>query len=243
MSDADHSLSSETQARLASVTAATVSMQLLKRGIRNSWMRGPMPIARDQPRVVGPAFTFRFLPLREDLSTLESYGKPTSIRAAIEAMPAGAVIVIDARGEQGAATLGDLLVARIKMRGGLAVVSDGPMRDMAEIRKVGLPLFCTGATAPPSIARLTFADWQQPIGCGGVAVLPGDVIVGDEDGVVVLPQALADEVARDAVEQERFERFAQMKILTGAPVAGLYPPNEETQAAYQAWCAAGEPEL
>ena len=233
----------ETLETLRGVTAATVSMQLLKRGIRNCWMRGPLPIDRDQPRIVGPAFTFRFLPLREDLSTLESYAKPTSIRAAIEDLPAGAVAVIDARGEQGAATLGDLLVARIKMRGGLAVVSDGPMRDMAEIRKLGFPLFCTGATAPPSIARLTFAGWQEPIGCGGVAVIPGDVIIGDEDGVVVLPRALADEVARDAVVQERFERFAQMKILAGAPVAGLYPPNEETQAAYQAWCEAGEPEI
>ena len=193
-------LAPETMTALASVSAATVSMQLLKRGIRNCWMRGPRPLERDQPRIVGPAFTFRFLPLREDLSTLESYAKPTSIRAAIEALPAGVVVVIDARGEPGAATLGDLLVARIKMRGACAVVSDGPMRDMAEIRKLGFPLFCTGATAPPSIARLTFSGWQEPIGCGGVAVLPGDVIVGDEDGVVVLPRALDHDLARDAVE-------------------------------------------
>ncbi len=232
----------ETLETLATVSAATVSMQLLKRGIRNASMTGPRPLDPAGPRVAGPAFTLRFLPMREDLATLDSYAKPGSIRQAIEEIPPGCFVVIDARGEQGAGTLGDILVARLKARGAVAVASDGPMRDVAEIRALDLPIFCTGAVAPPSIARLTFTGWQEPVGCGGVAVIPGDLVVGDEDGVVVVPRALAEEVARDAVEQERFERFVQIKVKQGAPVQGLYPPNEETLAAYQAWLEAGEPE-
>ena len=236
-------ITQDTLDTLAAVSAATVSMQLLKRGIRNASMIGPRPLDPAGPRIAGPAYTLRFLPAREDLATLESYARPGSIRHAIEEMPPGQVVVIDARGEQGAATLGDILAARLKVRGALAVVSDGPMRDVAEIRPLGLPVFCTGAVAPPSIARLAFTGWQEPVGCGGVAVIPGDIIVADEDGAVVVPRALAAEVARDALEQERFERFVQMKVKAGAPVEGLYPPSEETLAAYQAWLEAGEPEV
>jgi len=227
---------------LTAVSGATVSMQLLKRGIRNASMIGPRPLDPSQTRVAGPAYTMRFLPLREDLATLESYARPGSMRQAIEEMPPGQVVVIDARGEPGAGTLGDILAARLKALGALAVVSDGPMRDVAEIRPIGLPIFCTGAVAPPSIARLTFAGWQESVGCGGVAVIPGDVIVADEDGAVVVPRALAEEVARDAVEQERFEHYVQVRVKAGASVQGLYPPNEETLAAYQAWLEAGAPD-
>lgn len=236
-------LNDDTLTTLAGVTTATISMQLLKRGIRKNWMAGPKSLTPDAAKIVGEAYTLRFVPMREDLATPASYARPDSIRAAIEAMPPGKVVVIDARGEQGCATLGDILAARLKARGALGVVSDGPMRDVADLRKVGLPVYCTGAVAPPSIAGLLFAGWEQPIGCGGVAVYPGDIVVGDEDGVVALPRALADEVARDAPEQERFERFAQLKVATGAPVQGLYPPSDETLAAYRAWCEAGEPEL
>jgi regulator of RNase E activity RraA len=235
-------VSPETLSALRSVTTATVSMQLLKRGIRRCWIAGAKSIHPPGRRLVGVAFTFRFVPLREDLSTPESYAKEGSIRDAIEAMPAGTVAVIDARGEQGAATLGDILAARMQQRGVLGAVSDGPVRDLAAIKALDFPLFCTGAAAPPSIAGLCFAGWEEPIGCGGVTVLPGAVIVGDEDGVVVVPRALADEVAQGAPEQERFEHFVQLRIARGAPVKGLYPPSQETRAAYEAWCAAGEPE-
>ena len=239
--DADqNAVGSEVIEVLASVSTATLSMQLLKRGIRNASMIGPRPLEPSGPRVVGPAYTLRYLPLREDLATLESYADPGSVREAIEAVPAGAFVVIDARGEQGAGALGDIFVARLQSLGAVAAVSDGPMRDVAEIRPLGFPVFCTGAVAPPSIARLTFADWQVPVACGEVAVIPGDMLVGDEDGVVVVPHALAAEVARDAAEQERFERFVQMKVKRGASLPGLYPPGEETLAAYQAWLEAGE---
>ena len=233
---------SEVIETIASVSTATLSMQLLKRGIRNASMIGPRPLDPKGRRVAGPAYTLRFLPGREDLATLESYARPGSVREAIEAVPAGAFVVIDARGEQGAATLGDILVARLQILGAVAAVSDGPMRDVAEIRPLGFPIFCSGAVAPPSIARLIFADWQIPVACGQVAVIPGDILVGDEDGVVVVPRALAEEVARDAVEQERFERFVQIRVKNGASVQGLYPANEQTLAAYQAWLEAGEPE-
>lgn len=231
----------ETLEALRAVSVATITMQLLKRGIRRAAMIGPRPLDPSGPRVAGIAYTMRFLPGREDLATLESYARPGSIRQAIEELPAGAFVAIDARGEQGAGTLGDILAGRLKALGAVAVVSDGPMRDVHDIRAVGLPIFCTGAVAPPSIARLAFADWQRPIGCGEVAVVPGDVLVGDLDGVVVVPRALAAEVAEAALEQERFERYAQMKVKEGAPVQGLYPPNEETLAAYRAWLEAGEP--
>jgi regulator of RNase E activity RraA len=242
MDAGQNAVGSEVVEVLTSVSAATLSMQLLKRGIRNASMIGPQPLDPSGPRVAGPAYTLRFLPGREDLATPDSYGKPGSIRQAIEEVPSGAFVVIDARGEHGAATLGDILAARLRALGAVAAVSDGPMRDVAEIRALGFPVFCTGAVAPPSIARLVFTDWQVPVGCGKVAVIPGDILVGDEDGVVVVPRALAEEVARDAVEQERFERFAQMKVKKGASVHGLYPPNQETLAAYRSWLEAGEPE-
>ena len=127
--------------QLAEVSVATINMQLLKRGIRHSWMAGPLSLGPGTPRIVGEAYTLRFIPMREDLATLEAYARPDSIRAAIEAMPADRIVVIDTHGEPGCATLGDILIARLKARGALGVVSDGPMRDVADVRKVGLPVF------------------------------------------------------------------------------------------------------
>ena len=235
-------LAPQTLEVLGTVGTATLSMQLLKRGIRRHWMNGPRPLDPAHARFIGEAFTLRFLPLREDLGSPESYARPGSLREAIEAMPPGRVMVVDACGEQGAATIGDLLLWRMQRRGAIAFVSDGAVRDVAEVRQVGLPTFCSGATAPPSIAGLVFAGWGAPIGCGGATVLPGDIVAGDEDGVVVVPRALADEIAENAPEQERFERYVQMRVRRGDPVLGLYPPNEQSLQAYQAWLDAGEPE-
>ena len=175
------------------------------------------------------------MPLREDLSTLESYSQPVSIRQAIEQVTPGQVVVIDAGGALGCGTLGDILMARLQARGCAGVVTDGALRDIAGIREVGLPAFCAGAAAPPSVGGLAFAGWQETIGCGGVAVVPGDIIVADEDGAVVVPRALADELAPDALEQERYETFAQERVRSGAPVIGLYPATEESLAEYEAW--------
>ena len=219
---------------LRGISTATLTMQLIKRGIRRGWMAGTKPLRPGGPRLVGPAFTLRFVPGREDISTRESYGAPNSLRDAIEDMPAGAVAVIDSRGEQGAGTLGDILAGRMKQRGVAGIVSDGPMRDIAGIRAVDIPIWCNGVAAPPSIAALWFAGWQEPIGCGGVAVFPDDIIVADDDGAVVLPQALATEIAADGRDQEDLEAWILTEIERGEPVKGLYPPNEAAMARYRA---------
>ena len=216
------------------ISTATLTTVLLKKGLRNVWMRGPRPVRTGQPRLVGPAFTLRFVPAREDLATPESWASPISTRAAIEAMPAGAIAVADAMGVTDAGIFGDILCARIAKRGVMALVTDGVMRDMAGVLGTGLPVWCAGTAAPPSVAGLTFVAWQQPIGCGGVAVFPDDVIVADDDGAVVIPQALVAAVAAAAPEQERMEAWIMAEVEKGASLPGLYPMNAETQARYEA---------
>ena len=185
-------------------------------------------------RVAGPAFTVRFIPAREDLATPESWSSPKSTRAAIEAMPAGCIAVIDANGNRDAGCWGDILCARMAKRGVTALVSDGVVRDVAGVLSTGLPVWAAGVAAPPSVAGLTFVDWQQPIGCGGVAVFPDDVIVADRDGAVVIPAAMVVEVTALAVEQERLEGWIMNEIDRGVPLPGLYPANAQTRARYEA---------
>jgi regulator of RNase E activity RraA len=235
------SLDASVAEQLRQVSTATLTMVLLKRGVRTSWLRGVEPLTMMGGRIVGPAFTIRFVPGREDLSQPESYAKSPSFRDAIEAAPAGSVVVIDGRGNTLGATLGDILVARLAKRGVLAAVTDAPVRDADEIRRLTLPVLCAGVAPPPSIVGLSFAGYDEIIGCGGVAVCPGDVLVCDNDGVVVIPVAMAAEVAEDGVEQERFERFVQRRVAEGASVVGLYPPNEGTVQDYKRWCDDGEP--
>lgn len=218
---------------LSAVSTATVTTILFKKGLRNIWMRGTRPLGPNQPRVVGPAFTLRFVPAREDLATPESWSSPRSTRAAIEDMPAGCVAVVDAMGITDAGIFGDLLCARIVKRGVAALVTDGVVRDVSGVLATGLPVWCQGYAAPPSVARLTFVNWQEPIGCGGVAVFPDDVIVTDADGAVVIPRALLDDVVATAPEQERLENWILREIEKGASLPGLYPPNAETKARYE----------
>jgi regulator of RNase E activity RraA len=229
-------LAAGTLERLCKIGTPTVTMQLLKRGLRNVYLRGVRPLAADTPALAGEAYTLRFIPMREDLSRPEVLGDPEySPRKVIETTPAGQVLVIDARGETGAGVIGDLLATRLKERGVAGVVADGPVRDGARVAAVGLPVYCQGSAAPASLNAHFGADHDCPIGCGGVAVLPGDVIVGDGDGVVVVPRALADEVARDGCEQDLLEGFLKSRIAAGHPAIGTYPPNEETRRAYEAW--------
>ncbi|NIM27685.1 MAG: ribonuclease activity regulator RraA [Gammaproteobacteria bacterium] len=227
--------------QLRQVSTATLTMVLLKRGVRTSWLRGVKPLVPLSARVAGPAFTIRFVPGREDLSQPESYAKSPSFRDAIEAAPRGSVVVIDGRGNTLGATLGDILVARLAKKGVLAAITDAPVRDADEIRGIDLPVLCAGVAAPPSIVGLAFAGYDEIIGCGGVAVCPGDVMVCDNDGAVVIPAALAAEVAEAGIEQERFERFVQRRIAEGAAVVGLYPPDEKTLEDYRKWLDDGEP--
>ena len=218
---------------LRQVTTATLTTVLLKRGLRKIWMTGARPLTPGLPRVVGRAFTLRFVPGREDVATPASWGSPRSTRAAIEAMPAGCVAVIDARGVQEAGVFGDILSARMAKRGVAALVTDGAVRDAGSVASTGLPVWCGGAAAPPSVAALHFVGWQEPIGCGGVAVFPDDVIVADGDGAVVIPMAMAAEVAEASMEQERLEGWIMQEVAKGVPLPGLYPPNEETKARYE----------
>jgi len=219
---------------LSAVSTATITTVLLKKGLRNIWMRGTRPLRPDQPRLVGPAFTMRFVPAREDLATPASWASPRSTRAAIEDMPAGCIAVIDAMGITDAGVFGDILCARMQKRGVAALVTDGVVRDVAGVLETGLPVWCQGAAAPPSVAALTFVNWQEAIGCGGVAVFPDDTIVVDSDGAVVIPAAFLDEVVATAVEQERLESWIMGEVQKGVPLPGLYPPNEQTKARYEA---------
>ena len=227
-------LSAQTIATLSQVSTATLTTVLLKKGLRNVWMRGPRALSPGQPRQVGLAFTLRFIPAREDLATPESWSAPISTRAAIEAMPDGVIAVVDAMGVTDAGIFGDILCARMKKRGVAALVSDGVVRDLAGVLGTGLPVWCQGAAAPASVTSLTFVSWQEPIACGGVAVFPGDVIVVDDDGAVLIPADLLDDVLAHAPEQERFEAWIMRQVDLGVPLPGLYPPNAENKARYDA---------
>ncbi|WP_341919106.1 ribonuclease activity regulator RraA [Polaromonas sp. YR568] len=225
---------------LSGITTATLTTLLLKKGLRNVWLRGARPLRTSQPRLVGRAFTLRFVPAREDLATPESWSSPISTRAAIEDMPAGCIAVVDAMGVSDAGIFGDILCARMQKRGVTALVTDGVVRDQAGVLGTGLPVWCNGAASPPSVAGLTFVDWQRPIACGGVAVFPGDVIVADDDGAVLIPAALLEEMLLLAPEQERLESWIMGEVDKGAALPGLYPPNAENKARYEAATKAGK---
>ena len=216
-----------------SISTATLTTVLLKKGVRSVWMKGPAPLRPGQGRIVGRAFTLRFVPGREDLATPESWSSPISTRAAIEAMPSGCVAVVDAMGVTEAGIFGDILCARMAKREVAALVTDGVVRDVAGVRDTDLPIYCSGVAAPPSVAALTFVNWQEPIGCGGVAVFPDDLIVIDDDGAVVVPKAMVEAVRDAAVEQERLEGWIMAEVEGGASLPGLYPPNAENKARYE----------
>jgi regulator of RNase E activity RraA len=224
---------------LGAVSTATITTILLKKGLRNVWIRGTRPLQLGQPRLTGRAFTLRFVPAREDLATPASWGAPISTRAAIEAMPPGCIAVVDAMGVTNAGIFGDILCARMAKRGVAGLVTDGVVRDLAGVLGTKLPVWCQGTSAPPSVAGLIFVGWQQPIGCGGVAVFPDDCIVVDQDGAVVIPSALLADVVRESPEQERMEAWIMEQVYEGLPLPGLYPMSAETRARYEA--SKGEP--
>lgn len=220
---------------LQKVSTATITTILLKKGLRNVWMRGTKPIRQGQGRLVAKAFTLRFVPAREDLATPESWSKPISTRGAIEAMPEGVIVVADAMGVTDAGIFGDILCARMVKRGIRGLVTDGVIRDAEGCLSTGLPIWCDGVAAPPSVAGLTFVGWQEPIACGGVAVFPDDVVVTDDDGAVLIPAAFLDGVLKEAPEQERMEAWIMSEVERGVPLPGLYPMNAETRTRYDAF--------
>jgi regulator of RNase E activity RraA len=224
-----------TKATLQGISTATLTTVLLKKGLRNVWLRGAFPKRPGQKRVVGSAFTLRFVPAREDLATPASWASPISTRAAIEAMEEGVIAIADAMGVSDAGIFGDILCARMATRKVAALITDGVVRDMEGVLATGLPVWCAGAAAPPSVAGLTFVNWQEPIACGGVAIFPGDTIVADGDGAVVIPQAMLAEVTELAGEQEAQEAWIMGEVQKGTPLPGLYPPNDENKTRYAAW--------
>lgn len=231
----------EIKSLLTQVSTATLSLQLLKRGIRRVAMAGVKPLVGDQGRLVGPAYTLRFLPLREDLADPAVLAAPGyGPRRVIEEAPADSVLVIEARGVTSAGVVGDILAARLKYRGVAALVTDGAVRDGSGVAATGLPVWCAGSAAPASLGEHVGGDLQVAVGCGNVTVIPDDIIVADGDGVVVVPAALAADVAAAAIDQERFEAWVQQQVGAGRKTLGLYPPDAATQAEYDAW--RGRPE-
>lgn len=230
---------------LKRVSTATITTQLIKNhGLRTRSIPGVTPVDPARCRFVGPAYTVRYVPAREDLSLggKRPLGE-NPVQAACDTVPPGSVVVIDQNGDTSCGSLGDILIARLIVRGVLGVVSDGAMRDIAPLRAMGMPVFCRGFGAPPSFATLLAAETQSVIGCGGVLVIPGDIVAGDADGVVVIPRYLADQVARDGDEQERTEAWIRRKVDAGAKVSEVYPMNEHYAAEYKRWVAAGRPEV
>ncbi|KMO18458.1 ribonuclease activity regulator RraA [Methylobacterium platani] len=220
-------------AALREVSTATLTTLMLKKGLRNVWLRGTRPLVPGQGRVAGRAFTLRFIPAREDLATPAAWSAPISTRTAVEAMPPGCIAVVASGGCTDAGVYGDILCARMSQRGVTALVTDGAVRDLDGITATGLPIWAQGVAAPPAVTGMTFVNWQEPVGCGGVAVYPDDVIVADADGAVVVPKALVAELAGPAAEQERLEAWILSEILSGTPLPGLYPPNDEALARYR----------
>lgn len=214
-------------------SAATVATVLRKHGLRSVCMHGPRPLRPGQARLVGIAATLRFVPAREDISTSESATGPTSARAVVQHFPKGSVVVAAMQGIANAGLFGDIVAAHMQNIGLTGLIADGPMRDLAGHIASGWPIWAIGTVPPPSPEGLFLADQQVPVGCGGVTVFPGDVIVADDDGVVVIPQAMVETVAEQAVEMERFESWVHAQVKAGAPLTGLYPPGEETLERYR----------
>lgn len=218
------------------ISTATLTTQLLARGLRNTFLAGLRPLNPGWTRMAGDAFTLRYIPAREDIDVLEvfqDYDHPQ--RRAVESVGPGQVLVIDCRGRRRAASLGGILATRLLRRGAAGVVTDGAVRDSPAFAELALPAFAAAVAATTNLAQHHAVDLQVPIGCAEVAVYPGDVIVGDAEGVVCVPRHLAAEVAKAALEQEHLERFIQSEIDAGAPLRGVYPPDRDTRERYRGW--------
>ncbi len=226
-----------TKQQLMGVSTATLCTALFKRGLRNQFIQDVRPLNPGLPNMVGPAFTLRYIPAREDLNTLAAFqDRQHPQRQAVEQCPPGAVLVMDSRKNARAASAGGILVSRLMVRGVAGVVTDGGFRDSPEIARLTIPAYHQRPSAPTNLTLHQALDINQPIGCGDVAVWPGDVVVGDGDGVIVIPAAIADEVAVEAVEMTAFEDFVTERVLGGQSILGLYPPtDEQSRVDFAAW--------
>jgi len=230
------SLSAAAREALKKVSTATLTTVLFKRGFRNVFIQGVFPLNKDAPRMVGEAYTLRYIPAREDIDQLGAFeGRGHPQREAIEACPPGHVLMMDARRDASAATGGDILMTRLMVRGVAGVVTDGGLRDSPTIEKLPWPSYCGARSAPLNLVRHHAVEANVPIGCGGVAVYPGDVVVGDAEGVVVIPAGIADEVAEEAAAQTLFEDWVEERVKEGRSIFGLYPADAKTRAEFESF--------
>lgn len=230
---ADYAITREDRERLSEISTATLTSALIQRGIRRHFMQGVRPLQPGQ-RMAGHAFTLRYIPSRQDLVD-RRYDNDTNVqRIAMESIGPDQVLVIDARGNTATGTMGDILAARIQVRGAVGIVTDGALRDTPALKELDFPIYLGGAAAPPSHLVHHPVDINVPIGCGQVAVIPDDLIVGDDEGVVVIPRHLARAVIDEAWEQERLETWIVKRIKAGESIKGLYPPDEKARARFEA---------
>lgn len=226
-----------TREKLETVSTATLATALFKRGLKNQFIQGVKPLAEGKPIMVGEAFTLRYIPARADLNPITVFQDPKHPqRVAVETCPKGAVLVIDSRKNSRAASAGSILASRLMVRGAAGIVTDGGFRDSAEIAKLDMPSYHHRPSAPTNLTLHQAMDINVPIGCGDVAVFPGDVIVGDDDGVMVIPAHLADEIAEEAINMTLYEDFVTERVLAGHTIVGLYPlTKEENREAFELW--------
>ena len=237
MTDDGHALTDATRERLSGVSVATLATALFKRGLRGQVIQGVRPVAPKGRTMVGPAFTLRTIPAREDRNPLSAFRDPEHPqRRAIEACPPGHVLVVDSRKDARAASAGDILVTRLMVRGGAGIVTDGGLRDAMVIGRLDIPAYHARPSSPTNLTLHEAIEMGGPIACGDVAVFPGDVLVGDDDGVIAIPAHLADEVAQEAVEMTAYEDFVVERVHAGATIVGLYPATDEANLrAFEAW--------
>ena len=229
----------QTRQKLMGVSTATLCTALFKRGLRNQFIQDVRPLNGGLPNMVGPAYTLRYIPAREDLNPISVFqDRAHPQRKAVEECPPGAVFVIDSRKDARAASAGGILVSRLMKRGVAGVVTDGGFRDSPEIARLPFPAYHQRPSAPTNLTIHQALDINVPIGCGDAAVWPGDIVVGDGEGVIVIPAGIADEVATEAVEMTAFEDFVSEKVMEGRSILGLYPPtDEQSRSDFAAWRA------
>jgi len=229
-----------TREKFTCISVATVATALFKRGLRNQVIQGVHPVAWTGRNMVGPAFTLRYMPAREDRNGIEVFRDPEhKQRVAIETCPEGHVLVMDSRKQATAASAGDILVTRLMKRGGAGIVTDGGFRDARAIGALDMPAYHQRPSSPTNLTINEAIAINEPIGCGDAPVFPGDVIVGDADSVIVVPLEIADEIADECIEMTAFEAFVAERVGQGATIIGLYPcTRDENREAYEAWLAA-----
>lgn len=236
----DYVLSETVKSKLMRISTASIATALFKRGLRNQFVQGVVPVSRKANNMVGQAFTLRYIPAREDRNDITVFrNEDHPQRVAIEQCPAGHVLIMDSRKDARAASAGSILITRLQIKGCAGVVTDGGFRDAEGIGALDMPAYHARPSAPTNLTLHEAMDINVPIGCGDAAVFPGDVIIGDGDGVIVLPAHLADEIAEECSGMEDFETFVLESVLAGQSVIGLYPPTkQETQDRYTAWLTA-----